>query len=149
MTPNEQEFSTEVRASVARCFAVITDFESYPTWFSTIQRIGVLAQYPSGLARRVEYHVDMKLKTVRYVLEFAYKKPTQVSWKTVGGDIEMIQGSYRFEKLAASLTRATCRQSVSLGFWLPGPLRSWVESQGLKQSVLEFKAAAEEAAKKK
>jgi ribosome-associated toxin RatA of RatAB toxin-antitoxin module len=144
MALNEQEFSTEVRASVAQCFAVITDFGSYPRWYSSIQRIDVLAQYPNGLARRVEYHVDMKLKTVRYVLEYTYKKPTLLSWKSVEGDIEMIQGSYRFEKLAASLTRATCRQGVSLGFWLPGPLRSWIEGQALERSVLEFKAAAEE-----
>jgi len=143
MALKEQEFSTEVRASVAQCFAVITDFESYPKWFSTIQRIDVLAQYPNGLARRVEYHVDMKLKTVRYVLEYTYKKPTLLSWKSVDGDIEAIAGSYRFEKLGPALTRVTCRQAVSLGFWLPGPLRSLIESQALKQSILEFKAAAE------
>ena len=143
MALHEQVYSTEVRASAAHCFAVITDFENYPKWFSTIQRISVVAQYPNRLARQVEFNVDMKLKTVRYVLEYEYKRPTLLSWKSVDGDLESIEGSYQFEKLGPALTRATCRQAISFGFWLPGRLRSWLEGQALKQSVLEFKAAAE------
>lgn len=149
MASHEQEFSTEVEASVDQCFATITNFENYPRWFSTMERVKVLDRRPNGLAKRVEYHVDMKLKTVRYVLEYQYRKPSLLTWKSVDGDIEAIAGSYRFEKLGSTLTRATCRQAVSLGFWLPGPLRSWIEGQALKQSVLEFKAAAEKAARKK
>ncbi|MFI5398577.1 MAG: type II toxin-antitoxin system RatA family toxin [Candidatus Binatia bacterium] len=146
---DEQEFSTEVHASVAQCFATITDFESYPRWFSTIQQATVLDRHPNRLAKHVEYYIDMKLKTVRYVLEYEYVKPTQLTWKSVDGDIEAIEGRYLFEKLGPTLSRATCRQSVDLGFWLPGPLRSLIERQALKQSVLEFKAAAETAARKK
>ncbi len=149
MALNQQEFSTEVRASVAQCFATITDFAQYPRWFSTIERTKVLDRHPNRLARRVEYYIDMKLKTVRYVLEYEYDKPTHLTWKSVDGDIEAIEGSYRFQKLGPRLSRATCRQAVSLGFWVPGPLRSMMERHALRQSVLEFKAAAEEAAQHK
>src|SRR5574340_1264978 len=107
MPMQEQEFVTEVRAPLAHCFGVITDFENYPHWASTLRRISVMARYPNQLAQRVEFHVDMKLKTVRYVLEYTYRRPTLVSWKAVDGDIEAIQGSYRFEKLGPQLTRAT------------------------------------------
>jgi ribosome-associated toxin RatA of RatAB toxin-antitoxin module len=143
---NAQEFSTEVHASVAQCFATITDFERYPQWFSTIQRSKILSRYPSRLAKQVEYHIDMKLKTVRYVLEYEYDEPAQLTWKSVDGDIEAIEGSYCFAKLGSTRTRATCRQAVAFGFWVPGPLRSLMERQALKQAVLEFKAAAEKAA---
>lgn len=146
MAATEQEFSTEVRASLAQCFATITAFDNYPTWFSTVEQTKILERYPNRLAKRVEYHVDMKLKTVRYVLEYEYDKPTQLTWKSIDGDIESIEGSYQFEKLGPSLSRATCRQAVSLGFWLPGPVRALIERQAVKQSVLEFKAAAEAAA---
>jgi ribosome-associated toxin RatA of RatAB toxin-antitoxin module len=146
---NALEFSTEVHASVAQCFATITDFEHYPQWFSTIQHSKILNRHPNRLARQVEYHIDMTVKTVRYVLEYEYDKPTQLTWKSVDGDIEAIEGSYRFEKLGSTRTRATCRQAVVLGFWVPGPLRSLMERQALKQAVLEFKAAAEKAAPKK
>ena len=149
MVLNEQEFSTEVRASVAQCFATITDFEQYPRWFSTIERTRVLDRHANRLPKRVEYYIDMKLKTVRYVLQYEYDKPTHLSWKSVDGDIEAIEGRYDFEKLAPALSRATCRQAVSMGFWVPGPLRSMIERHALKQSVLEFKAAAERTAEKK
>jgi ribosome-associated toxin RatA of RatAB toxin-antitoxin module len=149
MAAHEQEFSTEVQASLTHCFATITDFERYPTWFSNVQQTEVIERYPNGLAKQVEFHADMKLKTVRYVLQYKYDKPTQLTWKSVAGDVEAIDGRYRFEKLGRALSRATCRQAVSLGFWLPGPLRSLMERQALKQSVLEFKAAAEAAAQKK
>lgn len=145
----EQAFSTEIDASVAECFATITDFEAYPHWSSPIRKIAVLARGRNKLARQVEFHVDMKLRTVRYVLEYEYQKPTELTWHAVDGDIEAIEGAYLFEKLSPKRTRATCRQAVSLGFWVPGPIRSIFERQALKQSVLEFKAEAERRASAK
>jgi len=144
---HEQEFSTEVAASVAQCFATIVQFEHYPKWFSGIETARVLDRYPDGLGKRVEYCIDIKLKTLRYVLEYAYEKPTRLTWRAVDGDVESIEGAYRFEKLGPHRTRATCRQAVSFGFWIPGPLRSAMERHALKQSVLEFKDAAERAAR--
>ncbi|MFQ5667992.1 MAG: SRPBCC family protein [Candidatus Binatia bacterium] len=141
-----QEFTTDVDASVRQCFVTVTDFERYPSWFSAVERTKVLDRYPNGLAKQVEYRVDMKLKSIRYVLEYEYAKPTRLTWRSVGGDLESIEGSYLFEKVGPKLTRATCRQAVSIGFWVPGPIRTVMERQALKQSVLEFKAAAERAA---
>ena len=143
----EQEFTTEVNASVDQCFSTITSFESYPDWFSSIGHSTVLERYRDGLGKVVEYRVDMKLKTVRYVLEYEYDKPTRLAWRSVDGDIEAIEGSYLLERLGPKLTRATCRQAVSIGFWVPGPIRKIMERQALQQSVLEFKAAAEAAAR--
>jgi ribosome-associated toxin RatA of RatAB toxin-antitoxin module len=144
----EQQFSTEIAASVEQCFATVTDFEQYPRWFSSIEKSRVLERYPDGLAKRIEFHLDMKLKSVRYVLEYGYDRPAHLTWNAVDGDVEAVEGEYRFEKLAPRLSRATCRQSVSLGFWVPGPIRKLIERQALQQSVLEFKAAAEAAARK-
>ncbi len=145
--PAEQEFTTDVEASVQQCFATITDFEQYPDWFSTVKGTEVLGRYPDGLAKRVALRVDMKLKTVGYVLEYEYDKPTGLIWNEVEGDLESIEGSYRFEKLGPKRCRVTCRQAVSIGFWVPGPLRALIERQALRTSVLEFKAAAESAAR--
>ncbi len=143
----EQQFTAEVHASVECCFATITDFENYPNWFSSIRETAVLERYRDRLGKRVEYLVDMRLKNVRYVLEYEYDRPLRLTWRSVEGDIEAIEGAYVFEKLGPKRSRATCRQAVSLGFWIPGPIRSLVERQALTQAVLEFKAAAESAAK--
>ena len=145
--PAEQEFTTEVEASVQQCFATITDFEQYPDWFSTVKSTEVLERYPDGLAKRVALRVDMKLKIVGYVLAYEYDKPTGLTWNEVEGDLESIEGSYRFEKLGPKRSRVTCRQAVSIGFWVPGPLRALIERHALRTSVLEFEEAAESAAR--
>jgi ribosome-associated toxin RatA of RatAB toxin-antitoxin module len=143
-----QEFSTEVAASVKDCFATITDFDRYPSWSPSVREIQVLERYPDGLARLVEYHLDMKLKILRYVLEYQYSEPHRLTWHSVEGDIESIEGVYEFEKLSAKQTRATCRQAVAMGFWVPGPIRRMLEQSAVQQSVLEFKAEAEKRARK-
>jgi hypothetical protein len=139
----EQEFATDVEASIAQCFTTLVDFESYPDWFSPIQKTRVLSRYPNKLGREVEFHLDMKLRTVRYVLEYEYDKPKQLVWHSVDGDLESVVGAYDLAKVAAKRTRVTCRQRIVLGFWVPGPIRSLIERTALKQSVLEFKAAEE------
>jgi uncharacterized membrane protein len=138
-----QEFTTEVAASVKECFAAITDFDPYPTWSSAVREIAVLDRYPDGLARQVEFHLAMPLKTIRYVLEYAYEKPQRLTWHSVDGDIQSIEGAYDFEKIDAHRTRVTCRQAVRTGFWVPGPIRGALERTALRQSVLEFKAEVE------
>ena len=139
----EQEFSTEVGASVTQCFNTLVDFDAYPEWSSPIQSTAVLERYSNKLARLVEFELDMKLRTVRYVLEYEYEKPHRLVWQSRDGDVESVEGSYTLEKLGPKKTRATCRQKIVLGFWVPGPIRSMIERSALKQSVLEFKAAAE------
>ncbi len=139
----EQEFTAQIEAPVTACFETITDFDAYPKWSSPVERTVVVERYPDGLARLVEFLLDMKLRTVRYVLEYCYEPPRRLEWRSVDGDIEAISGSYVFEPVGRAGTRATCRQAVSLGFWIPGPIRSALEKQALRTSVLEFKTEVE------
>lgn len=142
----EQEFSTEVAASVPHCFKTITTFERYPDWFSGIQHAAILSYDEEGVGKQVEFAIDMMLKRIRYVLEYDYSKPHRLTWRSIDGDIESIEGSYDFEKLAAGRTLVTCRQAISVGFWVPGPIRKVLEQGALRQSVLDFKVAAEASA---
>jgi hypothetical protein len=142
MAEAEQSFTTEVSAGIDDCWAVLLDFERYPGWSGPTTACRVLDLYPDGRARQVEMTLDMKIKNVRYVLEYAYE-PTRASWTLVEGDVSGIVGSYAFEPIDARHTRATCAQAVDLGFWVPGPLRRLIERQALRDSVLEFKGEAE------
>jgi len=138
-----QEVSLEIAATLAQCFAAILDFERYPEWSSAIQSTRVLQRDRSGVARIVEFHIDMKIRSVRYVLEYAYKEPSELTWHSVEGDVESIEGRYDFRKVGPARTEATCRQEIQLGFWMPGPLRKLAERTALRQSVSEFKAEVE------
>lgn len=143
MADVQQSFSTPIEAPADLCYAAIADFEAYPSWSSPITQVAVLDRYPDGFARRVEFLLDMKLRTVRYVLEYSWSPPHRLTWTYVEGDVEDIVGSYVFEPVDARRTTATCSQAVALGFWVPGILRRTLEATALRQSVLEFKAEAE------
>ena len=134
-----QEVTVEIDAPQADCFAAILDFDRYPEWSSAVARARVVKRDAAGIGRVVEFHIDAKVKTLRYVLEYQHKRPTQLSWHSIDGDIESIEGIYRFRKLGPSRTEASCRQEIKLGFWLPGPLRRLAERTALAQSVNEFK----------
>ena len=138
-----QNFRTEIAATPLDCFKIITDFETYPRWSSSIQQTRVLEYDSAGIGRVVEYQLDLGFKNLRYVLEYSYRKPRTLTWQAVTGDVEAIEGAYQFRKLASRLTEANCRQAVRLGFWVPGPLRKLAEQTALKQSVIEFKTEVE------
>ncbi len=104
--------------------------------------IHVLDRHPDGQARRVEFVVDMKLGTVRYVLEYTWHPPNRLTWKMTEGDLADIEGSYVFEADGPARTTATCSQAISLGFWVPSLILRPIEQTALEQSVLEFKVEA-------
>jgi hypothetical protein len=138
----QQRFSTEIDAPAALCYTAIADFDAYPSWSSPITEVHVQEHYGDGMPRRVEFFLDMKLRTIRYVLEYVWHPPGRLTWTMVDGDVSDIAGSYLFEPLEDGRTRATCSQAISLGFWVPGLIRKPLEQTALKQSVLEFKAEA-------
>jgi uncharacterized membrane protein len=137
-----QTYSTTVAAPVTECFAVLTAFEDYPRWSSPITSCRVLEREPGGLPKRVEFMLDMTVKTIRYVLDYTFEPPRGATWKLVEGDVKDVEGSYRFDESPAG-TVATCTQGIDLGFWLPGFIRSSFEKKALRDSVEEFRRAVE------
>jgi hypothetical protein len=138
-----QEVRVEIAAPQLACFNAIVDFERYPAWSGQVTRARILEYDADGIGRVVEFLIDARVKTLRYVLEYAYRKPSQLTWRSIDGDVESIEGIYRFRKLGPARTAATCRQEIKLGFWLPSPLRRLAERSALTQSVAEFKDYAE------
>ncbi|MGH7789120.1 MAG: SRPBCC family protein [Candidatus Binatia bacterium] len=139
-----QEVSLRIEAPQSACFAAILEFEHYPDWFSAIESAKILERDKAGVGRIVEFHIDMRIRRIRYVLEYAYKKPGELSWRSIDGDVESIEGRYSFKKVSPTITEAACRQEIRLGFWFPGPLRKIAERSALNQSVSEFKTAVEQ-----
>jgi ribosome-associated toxin RatA of RatAB toxin-antitoxin module len=137
-----QRFTADTKALPEKCFDVIVDFPNYPNWSSVISSAEVIDRHPDGLARRVRFELDMKFRTVHYTLDYTYQPPGRLDWKLVEGDVEDVEGTYTFERVDTE-TRVTCEQAVSLGFWIPGPIRRIAEHKALKDSVTEFIAEVE------
>jgi len=138
-----QRYTTEIAAGVTDCFAVITDFPAYPNWSGAVRTATVRECYPDGLPKRVEMEIDIKIRRIRYVLEYRYEPPAHLAWTLVEGDLQAVEGSYDFEEQDTGRTSVTCTQGVDIGFWIPGFLRSIFEAQALRDSVEEFKREVE------
>jgi ribosome-associated toxin RatA of RatAB toxin-antitoxin module len=132
-----------VEAPIELCFDTIVDFELYPEWFRGITTAEVLEADPGKGRWTVRYGLDMMLKTISYTLAYQSRRPTELTWKLVAGDVRDVEGVYTFTALEPGLTEAECRQAVDVGFWIPGPLRRTFERSAVADSVREFKAAAE------
>lgn len=145
MSEYSQTYTTNVAGSVDDCFRVLVEFERYPDWSSPIKVCRVVDRHPDGLPRRVEFQLDMTIKTLRYVLEYEYDRPHGARWHLVEGDVAGVEGEYRFEADGAG-ARATCTQAIDLGFWVPGFIRKTFEAKALHDSVEEFRAAVERGA---
>lgn len=143
MAEVHQSYTTIIEAPVAQCYEAIADFETYPSWAGPVTKTVVLARDDDGTPREVEFFLDMKLKTVRYVLAYEWTPPGQLAWNLVEGDLAGIEGHYEFAPDGESRTQATCSQAVSLGFWVPSMIRGPIEQNAVRQSVLEFKAEVE------
>ena len=138
----DASYSVAVAGSVDDCFAVLTEFADYPNWSKPVMTCEVLDRHADGLPRRVAFAVDM-VKTVRYTLEYSWTPPRGGTWKLVEGELKSVQGSYVFESAGPDRTKATCSQSVDVGFWVPGPIRRMLEQKALRDSVEEFRQAVE------
>ncbi|MBM4270411.1 MAG: cyclase [Deltaproteobacteria bacterium] len=143
MAETNQSYSAEVDATVDDCIAVLLDFERYPDWSTPILEAKIEETDAEGRPRRVAFALDMRIRTIRYTLEYSYALPRRLTWELVAGDLSGVQGAYDLEPLPDGRSRATCTQEVDLGFWLPGPLRRMFERQALRDSVLELKAEIE------
>jgi ribosome-associated toxin RatA of RatAB toxin-antitoxin module len=137
-----QSYTTTIARSARDCFAALVDFERYPDWSSPITVCRVLERHPDGLAKRVEFELNMTIKTIRYVLEYTYEPPHGADWHLIEGDLNGVEGSYRFEE-GPDGCRTTCSQAIDLGFWVPGFIRSTFEQRALQESVEEFRRAVE------
>ena len=149
MSDFSQSYSVEIAGSLEDCFAVLTDFDAYPSWSGPVTECRVLERHPDGLPKRVAFSLDMMLKIVHYTLDYEYEPPRGGRWHLVESpDVKDVHGSYVFE-LAGPRTRATCTQTIDIGFWVPGPIRRPLEHKALRDSVEEFKKAVEGRARKK
>jgi ribosome-associated toxin RatA of RatAB toxin-antitoxin module len=143
MGAQRAEQSTVIAAPPERCFAAITDFESYPQWQSAVKRCAVRERDSDGRASLVETVIDVRLREVRYVLRYSYEPPRVVRWDYVEGDIKSVEGEYLFEDAGDGATRATYRLALDPGRFLPGPLRKLLVDGVMRTSVRELKTRAE------
>ena len=135
--------SIDVAASAADVFAVATDFESYPEWNESIQKVEIRDVDDERRATRVWFEVDARLKVVRYTLAYDYSDaPRSFSWDLVDGDVKELRGSYVLDELD-DVTEVRYELAVDPGFPVPGFLRRQAGRQIVRAALEDLKRRVE------
>ncbi|MFN2377990.1 MAG: SRPBCC family protein [Candidatus Binatia bacterium] len=140
----ESQSHTEVvRAPLDLCFDTLVDFAKYPEWFGVIRSARIEEADDAAGRWTVRYELDAILKTITYTLAYDSERPGLLTWKMTTGDLKAIEGRYDLVELEPGLVEATCTQAIDVGLWVPGIVRRAFESTAVRDSVREFKQAAE------
>jgi ribosome-associated toxin RatA of RatAB toxin-antitoxin module len=134
-----------LRASPERCFAVVTDFESYPQWAADIKEVQVLDRDAEGRGSRVQYRAAAFGRSTTYTLVYDYTDaPKVLSWKLEEGDLEkVLDGSYTFVEDGDD-TEVTYHLEAELILPVPGFVKRRAEGRIVHTALKELKAKAEQ-----
>ena len=134
------EHAEEIAGTREACLAALLDFASYPDWQSAVRSADVLEP---GSDPVVEFRVDAKVRTIRYVLRYHPEPPGRLWWEYVEGDARSIAGEYALEDLGGGTTRAVYRLEIDPGRFVPGPLKKALTEGVMRASVRELKTRVE------
>ena len=134
------ERTVEIDAPLERCYEIAADVENSPKWQGTLEEVEVIERDDQGRAELVFTKSDATVKKVESELRFSYDPPGAITWEQEKGEVKWLTGSWNFEELDGSRTRATYGLRGDPGRILSMLLRGPVETR-----VKEFltKSAAE------
>jgi hypothetical protein len=134
------EHAEVIAATPEACLAALLEFASYPDWQTAVKSAEVVED---GSDPVVEFRVDAKVKTIRYVLRYHPEPPSRLWWEYVEGDARSVSGEYALQDLGDGTTRATYRLEIDPGRFVPGPVKKALTEGVMRTSVRELKARVE------
>jgi uncharacterized protein YndB with AHSA1/START domain len=154
--------TTEIDAPIETVYGVITDFEKYPQWATSLKRVVIedgstpIEWNGCALPDEVEFFGGAIGFSVRYKLRYRYEPPAKLTWELTDGEIRgllmklkisSLDGSYEFESVDKGRTRATYTLRVALPMAI-GPLRRKAEEIVMDTGLKDLKRRAEALAQK-
>src|SRR4051794_11376167 len=132
--------SSEIDATPQQCFDALTDFEHLPDWQGAVKSVEVLERDAQGRGTVVEYHVDARVKTVRYRLRQDYDgAPGRLDSEYCGGDFRDFSGEWRFVGIEGGRTRVELDLNIDPGRFVPGPIRSAISDAVMRRALADLK----------
>jgi len=127
----EGTFSTlEIDATAEELYDVAADVASYPEWASGVKEVEVLATDGEGRVDRARFVLEGFVKEIEYVLKYTHDRPNVLSWVAEeSDDLEMLEGSYKFDPADEGATEVVYSLSVQPNFIIPGFIKRQAEKQ--------------------
>jgi coenzyme Q-binding protein COQ10 len=131
----------EIEASPKECYAVISDYESYPEFLKDLKDVTIEKQ--SGQNAEVTFTIEV-IKRISYTLKMHGKPPAHLSWSFIKGEIiKDNKGEWVLEELDDGCTKATYNVEVSFGLLVPGAVAKALTSSNLPAMLQSFKKRIE------
>lgn len=130
-----------IDAPLERIWAVLTDFESYPTWARDLKEATVLQRDDEGRAALVRFRAAAMGRSTTYTLAYDWSDtPHRLPWKLVSGDIQkVLDGAYEFRQTGDG-THVTYHLRVDLAIPLPGFVKRRAEARIISTALRELRA---------
>ena len=139
--------SAEIDAPLDEVWAVVEDVATAPDWQGGLVSITPLETDDEGRPTLVESENDIKVRTVKTKVRFAYDGPTKLSWKQEKGDLKSVEGAWILEDLGGGRTKATYTLDADpgrvLGMVIRGPVETAVRSMLVNARPGELKERVE------
>jgi uncharacterized membrane protein len=133
-----------IAAPPERCFAIVTDFPSYPEWARDLKEAVIRERDEQGRPTEVEFRASALGRSTHYTLAYDYSKaPEILSWSMVKGDLMgAIDGMYHFQPAPSGGTSVRYDLAIELVVPLPGFVKRRAEVRILN-TIRELKVRAE------
>lgn len=148
LAPSEQaavEKEMIVGRPIADVFAVVSDFDAYPTWVNGLQSVETLERdQDSGIGRVVRFTAGAMGLSISYTLQYTVSSVADdedggggedeqglvLAWQSIAGGVKSIAGHYHLSPAQATgsgdgehKTRVRYKLDVDTGFKMPAMLR--------------------------
>jgi ribosome-associated toxin RatA of RatAB toxin-antitoxin module len=135
-----------IAAEPAAVMAVISDFESYPTWAQGVKRaepVESVEDLGDGRPEQVYFELDASPIKDAYTLRYDWRGDSSVTWTLVEGKmLRAMEGAYELDDQGGGSTEVTYRLAVDISIPMIGMLRRKAEKviidtalKGLKKRV--------------
>lgn len=126
-------------APVERIVAALLDVDSYPQWQSVMVSSDVWERDGEGRPTLAEFHVDARVRKVRYVSRCEYDLPHRITWHQVEGDLKELREVYTFTPRSDGGTDVTADIAFEIGFYVPRTMMRLVRDQSLRTWMRELR----------
>jgi uncharacterized membrane protein len=136
-----------IAAAPEELWAVLVDFERYPSWARDLKHVEVLERDDEGRGVEVLFRAAAMGRSTTYVLRYDHTEaPNRLPWKFVRGDImRRLDGEYRFEVVPEG-TKVVYELEVELIIPLPGFVKRRAEHKIMHTALDELRAAVSQSA---
>jgi ribosome-associated toxin RatA of RatAB toxin-antitoxin module len=132
-----------ISASPERCYEVLLDFESYPTWARDLKSATVLERDEQGRGTVVAFRAAAMGRSTSYTLRYDHSDaPRVLPWQLVEGDImRRLDGSYELLPVdGGDATEVVYSLTVDLVVPLPGFVKRRAEARIINTALRELRA---------